>query len=183
MSLFPNDSRIDDIPCGVTAMGGIKGVEYQVTFEREHASLEQIEAINWKRPRLDWKCPLPKGCGFEVADIRYSMGTRSYTVTLRLKEQYLGDVTRYQEQIDALEEDRTRLESDSANLQDTIQQLTGQLAEADETAIALYEELEAARAGEPERPSEPVEETEDTGPDKPTVEEPAEPAEAGEVTE
>ena len=75
------------------------------------------------------------------------MGTRSYTVTLMLREQYLGDVTGYQAQIDALEEDRTRLESDNANQQNMIQQLADQLAEADETAIALFEELEAARAG------------------------------------
>lgn len=171
MSLFPNESKIDDIPCGVIAAGGVKGVEYQVTFEREYASLEQIEAINWRRPRLGGKCPLPKGCGFDVTDIRYSMGAKAYTVSLQLKEQYLGDISRYQAQIDALEEDRIRLESDNANQQDTIQQLAGQLAEADETAIALYEELEAARAGEPEEAEEP----EPSGP--------AESAEAGEVTE
>lgn len=164
MSFFWNESRIDGIPCDVTAVGGLKGDVYHVTFELKHATLEQIEAINWKRPRPDWKCPLPKGCGFDVTDIRYSMGARTYTVTLRLKEQYLGDISRYQAQIDALEEDktrleedRTRLESDSANLQDTIQQLTGQLAEADETAIELYEALEAALAEQEPEPEEPVE--------------------------
>lgn len=179
MSLFPNKSRIDDIPCGVTSVGGISGVEYQVTFEREYASLEQIEAINWRRPRLDWKCPLPKGCGFEVTDIRYSMSSRSYTVVLRLKEQYLGDVTRYQEQIDALEEDRTRLESDNANQQDTIQQLASQLAEADETAIALYEELEAARTEAPDPDGPGAEQVE------PPAQEESEPerAEASDVEE
>ena len=170
MRLFWNESTIDGIPCSVTAVGGLKGNVYHVTIERKHASLEQIEAINWKRPRQDWKCPLPKDCSFDVTDIRYSMNAKAYTVSLQLKEQYLGDISRYQAQIDALEEDRTRLESDSANMQDTIQQLTGQLAEADETAIALFEELEAARAENPEAGEPPVPDVLD-------------PAEAGEVTQ
>ena len=78
-----------------------------------------------------------------MKDIDYSMGTKTYHVTLKVREQSLGDVTGYQAQIDALEGDRARLQADKAAL-------TDQLAEADETAIALYEALEAARAEAPE---------------------------------
>lgn len=67
-------------------------------------------------------------------------------VNATAKQQYLGDVTGYQAQIDALEEDKARLEAEGVSKDNTIEDLTDQLAEADETAIALYEELEAARA-------------------------------------
>jgi len=156
MSFFDSNIKISDIPCSVTTMGGINGLEYCVTFEREYASLEQIEAIDWRRPKTSSTCPLPKGYGFKVADIRYDMHRKSFTVHLQIKDQYLGDVTRYQAQIDALETDSAekqgtidQLKADSANKQETIQHLEVQLAEADETAIALYEELEAVQAQSP----------------------------------
>ena len=145
MSLYGNKVKIDGISCGLITRG-IKNGEYRAIFEREFASLEQIEAIHWRRPRLSGPCELPQGYGFDVEDIEYSMGTKSYTVTLKVREQYLGDVTGYQAQIDALEADKARLEADNTDKDTAIQTLTGQLAEADETAIALFEELEAVRA-------------------------------------
>lgn len=141
MSLYGNKVKIDGIPCGLVTRGARNG-EYRAVFEREFASLEDVEGINWRRPKIAGPCELPQGYGFEVTDIGYHMGTRSFTVTLRVREQYLGDVTGYQAQIDALEGDRAQLQADKAALE-------GQLAEADETAIALFEELEAARAEAP----------------------------------
>ncbi len=142
MSFYGNKVKIDGISCGLISRGMNNG-EYRAIFEREFASLEQIEAINWRRPKLSGPCELPQGYGFDVKDIEYSMGTRSYTVTLKVREQYLGDVTGYQAQIDALE-------ADGAAKDTAIGALTAQLAEADETAIALFEELEATRAEVPE---------------------------------
>ena len=148
MNIYGGRVKIDGVPCSMLIRSQING-EYVAYFERPGASIEQIEAINWRRPTLSGPCGLPKGYGFDVKDIDYSMGTKTYHVTLKVREQYLGDVTGYQAQIGALEEDRARLESDKASQQETIRQLTGQLAEADETAIVLYEELEAARAEVP----------------------------------
>lgn len=156
MNMYGGKVKIDGVMCSLI-INGHKNGEYIVYFERTYATIEQIENINWRRPTLSGPCELPRGYGFEVKDIEYSMGTRTYHVTLQVREQYLGDVTGHQAQIAQLEEDKTRLESDSANLQDTIQQLTGQLAEADETAIELYEALEAALAEQEPEPEEPVE--------------------------
>lgn len=145
MSLYGNKAKINGIPCGLITWGNRNG-EYVVYFERKYASLEQIEAINWRRPKLDGPCEMPAGYGFDVKNIEYHMSERSWVVTLKVREQYLGDVTGYQAQIDALEEDKARLEADGADKDTAIKGLKDQLAEADETAIALFEELEAARA-------------------------------------
>lgn len=169
MNVYGGKVKIDGVPCSLI-IGGHKNGEYIMYFERAYATIEQIEAINWRRPTLSGPCELPRGYGFEVKDIEYSMGTRTYHVTLQVREQYLGDVTGYQAQIAALEGEKADLEADNAVKDTTIQTLSGQLAEADETAIALYEELEAARAGEQEEPIEQEPEYE-------------EPAEAEEVTE
>lgn len=142
MNMYGGRVKIDGVPCSMLIRSQVNG-EYVAYFERPGASIEQIEAINWRRPTLSGPCGLPRGYGFDVKDIDYSMGTKTYHVTLKVREQYLGDVTGYQAQIDALEGDRARLQADKAAL-------TDQLAEADETAIALYEALEAARAEAPE---------------------------------
>ncbi len=172
MSFYGGKTKIDGLLCGLILRGNTNG-EYQAIFEREHASIEQIETINWRRPKLSGPCELPQGYGFDVTDIKYSMGTRAYTVSLKVREQYLGDVTGYQAQIDALEEDKVRLETDRAAQEDSIQRLTEQLAEADEMAISLYEELEAAQE---QLPAEEPDET--AAPDQN-----GEPDESGEVAE
>lgn len=202
MSLYSNHVKIDGVTCGTICRGGPNG-EYKAVFEREFASLEQIESINWARPRLSGPCELPEGYGFDVTGIEYHVDSRTFTVTLQVQNQYLGDVTGYQAQIDALGQDKTQLEQDKAQLEqnkamleqdkasleqdnaqlgqdkakleqdkaqleqdkasleqnkaqleqdnaakeEAIRQLGDQLAEADETAIALYEELAAALDG------------------------------------
>lgn len=157
MSLYGNKVKIDGVPCGVIVRG-LRNGEYRAVFERDLASLEQVEGINWRRPRLSGPCGLPQGYGFDVANIEYAMGTRCWTVTLKVREQYLGDVTGYQAQIDTLKEDKARLQADKAALAADKTALEDQLAEADETAIALFEELEAARA-EPPASSDETEES------------------------
>lgn len=102
MSLYGKSVEISGIPCSLITRGTKNG-EYLVIFEREFASLEQIEAINWRRPKLSGPCELPVGYGFDVKNIEYSMGTKSYAVTLTVREQYLGDVTGYQARVAELE--------------------------------------------------------------------------------
>lgn len=132
--------KIDGVPCYLVLRGSGNG-EYRLLFQRPEASLERIEAINWARPHLSGPCELPSGYGFELTGLDYAMGTKTFTATVRVKEQYLGDVTGYQSQIEALKADRAALTADKAALE-------RELAEADETAIALYEELAAAQADE-----------------------------------
>lgn len=148
MNLYGNKVEINGIPCKSVSRWTANG-EYRVVFDRDAAGLEQIEAINWRRPKLSGPCELPTGYGFDVMNIEYRMGERSWVVALKVREQYLGDVTGYQARIDALEEDKARLEADSADKDAAIEGLKDQLAEADETAIALFEELEATRESTP----------------------------------
>ena len=100
MGLYKNEAAIDGVRCGLVLRDGDG---YTALFEREFASLEAIEGIQWDRPEITGSCILPAGCGFTVTDIAYSHTERCYRVRLTLGKQYLGDVTGYQEQIDTLQ--------------------------------------------------------------------------------
>ena len=131
MSLYGGAYKIGGVPCGLILRGGANGA-YQVVFEREYASLEQIEAIQWDPPVVEGDCILPAGYGFTVQDIQYSAGTRSFTVSLQVAKQYLGDVTGWQAQTEALQE--------------TIEEQAAAIAalEAADTAEDVKAELRAA---------------------------------------
>ena len=106
MSLYGNRCSIGGLSCGMVLRGAANG-EYRAVFERESASLEEIEGIRWDRPQIQGECILPTGYGFTVRDIQYSAPARSYTVVLQVAEQYLGDVVGYQSQVAELEPGRT----------------------------------------------------------------------------
>lgn len=119
---------------------------YTILFEREYASLEDIEGIDWSKVELvrlnahDCDKGLPEGYGFEVEDISYSHNARTYTVAVRTASQYLGDVTGYQAQIE-------ELETAAAEKDSTITAQAAQLEENEKTlaaANAQLAELEAA---------------------------------------
>lgn len=109
MSLYGKKWLIDGLPAGIIMRSNPANGRYTVVFEREFASLEQIEAGNWDKPTVEYIGPhgsedgLPEGHGFEVEDIRYRSSTKSFDVILKTASQYLGDVTGYQDQIDQLE--------------------------------------------------------------------------------
>lgn len=138
MSLYGSKIRIDGVPCGLVMRGSVNG-QYLVVFERELATLEQVEAISWEKPTIEGDCILPAGYGFAVSDIRYSAATRSYTVVLQVGEQYLGDVTGYQSQVAQLEDTVARQKEEIRQKDDTIAQL-----ESEGGDEALKAELEAA---------------------------------------
>lgn len=136
---------------------------YTVVFEREFASLEQIEAVNWDKPTVEYIGPhgsedgLPEGYGFEVEDIRYRSSTKSFDVILKTASQYLGDVTGYQDQIDQLEaasaeKDDTisaqasQIQEQTAALQEKEATITEQAATIQDQA-ATIEELESSGGG------------------------------------
>lgn len=108
MSLYGKRWLIDGVPTGFIMRSPING-QYTVTFEREFATLDQIEAINWANPTIEYVGPhknedgLPAGYGFEVADIGYQSTYKSFVVCLTVGSQFLGDVTGYHAQIKELE--------------------------------------------------------------------------------
>ena len=136
MSLYGEKFKIGGLSCGLVLRGSANG-EYRVVFEREYASLEQIEALEWDPPVLEGECVLPAGYGFTVKDIQYSAATRSYHVVLQVGTQYLGDVTGYQAQV-------TQLQGTITEQAATIESQTATIASQAET----IEELEAAGTAE-----------------------------------
>ena len=146
--------KIDGLIAGFVMRMG-PGGNYRVVFERENASLEQIEAINWAKPVIEYIGPhgsepgLPEGYGFDVVGITYDSGCKSYTVELKTASQYLGDVTGYQEEIAALNGTVAEKNAAIANLQE-------QLAEADELAIARFEAQTADESAPTESDAEGV---------------------------
>lgn len=138
MSLYGIEAHICGVPCAMVMRGSANG-HYQAVFERERASLEEIEAINWAQPIIKGNTLLPVGYGFTVEDISYSSNTRSYTVSLKVAEQFLGDVAGFQTQVDELTAD---VASQVATIQE--QEQTIQALEAAGTAAQVEEKLEAA---------------------------------------
>ena len=158
MSLYASSVQIGGVPCGPVLRGSTNG-EYRVVFEREHASLEEIEAIQWDPPVIVGACILPSGYGFTVTDIQYAAATRSYTVVLQVGKQYLGDVTGYQEQVTQLQETVTQqagtiqskeaqLQAQAAVLEDQESTIAQQAATIQSQAAAIEELEEAGTAAE-----------------------------------
>ena len=131
MSLYGNRCSIGGLSCGMVLRGAANG-EYRAVFERESASLEEIEGIRWDRPQIQGECILPTGYGFTVRDIQYSAPARSYTVVLQVAEQYLGDVTGYQSQVAELESAVARQEEENQKHEETIAQLENTVASQEE---------------------------------------------------
>lgn len=146
MSLYGNRCSIGGVSCGVVLRGTVNG-EYRAVFEREFASLEDIEGIQWDRPQIHGECILPAGYGFTVRDIQYSAANRSYTAILQVAEQYLGDVTGYQSQVAELKEELARkdreLDETAASLSEKESNIAQQRETIAQQAKALSE-LEAA---------------------------------------
>ena len=145
MSMYGIEAHICGVPCAMVLRGSANG-HYQAVFERERASLEEIESINWAQPVIEGSCLLPTGYGFTVQDISYSSNTRSYTVSLKVAEQFLGDVAGFQAQVDELTADVASQVATIQEQEQTIQAQaeTIQALEAAGTAAQVEEKLEAA---------------------------------------
>lgn len=151
MSLYGDKFKIGGLSCGLVLRGGANG-EYRVVFEREYASLEQIEALEWDPPVVEGECPLPVGYGVTVKDIQYSAAARSYQVVLQVGKQYLGDVTGYQAQIsqlqDTIQEQAGTIQSQQDALAEREATILQQAATIDSQAEALAELEAEGTAGE-----------------------------------
>ena len=74
MSTYGKHWKIDGLISGPILEGRENG-SYRILFEREHASLYQIEAVHWDHPSIQ-RLPscragngLPEGYGFTLVDI------------------------------------------------------------------------------------------------------------------
>lgn len=168
MSLYGNKIKIGGVTCGLVMRGGSNG-RYLAVFEREFASLEQIEAIKWDPPTVEGETILPAGYGFEVKQIDYAMGTRSYTVHLQVAEQYLGDVAGYQSQVAELQQTVTGLEGTVAEKETALQEKDAALQEktaeleAKETALQEKQTTIDQQAAEMQEQEQTIAELEAAG--------------------
>jgi len=147
MSMFAKCWKIGGVIAGPVTRNGVGG-SYSVIFERENgATLEKIEGIAWAKPAIEelpgnqGRSGLPEDYGFDLKGILYHHETRHFEAVVTTARQYLGDVTGYQAKID-------ELTAENAERGERIGTLEQELAEADETAIALYEALEAGTGEE-----------------------------------
>lgn len=158
MSYYGKEWLIDGLPTGLIMRNSPGNGCYVVVFEREYATLEQIEAINWAKPTIQYigthgnEQGLPEGYGFEVTAIEYYSGTKSYSVKIKTASQYLGDVTGYQDQIAVLENSAAEKDSviaeQAAQLQDQEDVLTAQQAVIEDQAATIQELQEAGTAAD-----------------------------------
>ena len=128
-----NKPTVDGIPCNPqrTNQNGI----YHVYFDRKDATLDQIERIDWAHPTLvgTWD-NLPSNYGYQIDDIAYLHPYRRFAVRLKVRQQYLGDVTGYQAEIQELETSLATAQEEKAAAQEQAQTAA---AEAAETAEIL----------------------------------------------
>lgn len=150
MSLYGEHWKIDGVIAGMVQRKQTNGC-YRVIIEREYAELPQIESIHWQQPviehlRTDFpdETGLPEGYGFEVVRITYDSGTRSYAVELRTAQQYLGDVSEYQSQVEKLAASLSAKEQEVTGLNETVKEKEAALAAQTEELEALREDGTAA---------------------------------------
>lgn len=151
MSMYGKEVVIDGVRCGIVMRGTQNGT-YLCIFERDFASIEQIEAINWTQPTFTEKkdhCILPDGYGFELKTITYSSITKSYTAEIATGKQYLGDVTDYVNQVEELNQQINAKNEEIAQKDSTIQELTSANTSLNEQLIqAISNQENVAEVGE-----------------------------------
>ena len=144
---YSNNTTIDGIRCTVSPVGGLGSGKFRALFERELASLEQIEAISWDNPVIAGdSAGLPAGCGYQVDDITYAHSTRTYQVGFHVLTQYLGDVSGYQAQVAQLETDLEAAQEEAETAQEAAQTAQQEAQAAQEQVTALEGSLETAQA-------------------------------------
>lgn len=144
---YSNKTTIDGVRCTVSPVGGLGSGKFRALFERELASLEQIEAIHWDMPQIAGdSAGLSEGCGYQVDDITYANSTHTYQVTFHLLAQYLGDVSGYQTRVSELETTLTETSNHVDQLEESLAgaQQEAQAAQAEGTELGGR--LEAAQA-------------------------------------
>ncbi|WP_301003251.1 hypothetical protein [uncultured Duncaniella sp.] len=132
MSLYGVNCKVDGVPVGLVMRETYNGA-YILVIEREKATLEQIEAINWDSPEIVSKpgetCILPVGYGFVLEDINYSNSDHTWKVKVSVGQQYLGDVTGYAAQVAEKDQQIAALQDAGAQKDRTISQQADQISQ------------------------------------------------------
>lgn len=138
--MYTNKWTIDGLPVGFIKRVGTK--YYEVRFEREFASIEDIEKINWDAPNIQKlgseECPLPQG-KFAKTNLTYNDTRKSYSQIVELRAESFGDVSAYVEKLE-------HASAELAESEQNAQQLASDLSEADNTVATLYEVLSESEA-------------------------------------
>ena len=133
---------VNGIPMNPGRVLGNNG-KYIVRFDKADATLEQIEAIDWAHPTLvGTGDDLPNIYGYEVENIEYRYYHHAFVVRLKVQEQYLGDVTGYQAEIDALETSLAAAQAEAESAQQEVTVLEGNLETAQASAEQAEEQTE-----------------------------------------
>lgn len=98
---------INGVPAETIWRNGKINGSYTVTFNKDDATLADIEGIDWAHPEVkrgpgndeQFHC-LPEGYGFKLNSVNYTGSMQRYTAEISVLAQYLGDVTGYQAQIE-----------------------------------------------------------------------------------
>lgn len=169
MSLYGQKWTIDGVPTGNVKRCGVE--LYKIIFEREYATLDDLDNINWNNPTVvklipSEECPLPSG-SFTQRSVSYNDKKRFFTVSITLDRECYGDVSAYvaeletkQEELDQKDASLAAMSSDLDEADSTVETLyerlnevearidvlSAELAEADETVEALYEQLNGETA-------------------------------------
>ena len=80
---YSNNTIIHNLRCTVSPVGGLGSGKFRALFERELASLEQIEAIPWSAPQISGDTSLlPEAATRWMASLMTTVPapTRSYSV-------------------------------------------------------------------------------------------------------
>lgn len=158
MGMYGRQVRVNGLVCGLILREYGNTGEYNLVFERENATLEQLEAVDWTRPEMEYLgeytgTKLPEGYGYELKNMVYCHNDKTWRVHLKVGAQYYGDVTGYQEQVAQLEaaavEREATIASQTAVIEAQNETITEQSAEIEAlkesgTAAELEEGLDAA---------------------------------------
>ena len=146
MSLYGSKFKIGGVPCGMVLRMGTTG-KYRATFEREYATLEQVEAICWDPPEIEGEgCILPVGYGFEVDRIEYDSNAMLFHVTVHTATQFYGDVSAYEAELNQLQGTIQEQESTIQEQESTIQTQQNTIAEKESTIAQQAETIETQTA-------------------------------------
>lgn len=144
---YSNNTIIHNLRCTVSPVGGLGSGKFRALFERELASLEQIEAIPWSAPQISGDTSLlPEGYGYQVDGITYDYNTRTYQVLFSIESQYLGDVSGYQTRVSELEATLTETNNHVNQLEDSLAEAQQEMQAVQDQVTELEGNLEVAQA-------------------------------------
>lgn len=144
MSLYGKKWSICGVPTGYIRRVGTK--DYEIHFEREYATIEDIESIDWQQPVIELltgeECPLPAG-SFATTNISYNDPKKYYALFAELRAVCYGDVAAYAQELEQRRGENAALNEDLAEADSAVASLYEQLGEIGSTVEMLRDDLAA----------------------------------------